>query len=269
MRNRRRNRPWNDPVFPSQSPTIDSDMKILRKLSLLTATVLLGSAGTLADVAEDVKGAARKLADAANYSWTATTEIEGGQWTPAPVKGRAIKGGATVITSERDGSTTTAVLQGTQGVVSTDEGWKTAEELGSAAGGGGGNRGGMRAAALLRNPLPAASVTQLAEKSKDLKAGEEGVISGELSDEGAKEFARMGRGGRPGGQTPPEPRNAKGSVQFWLKEGQVQKVRLKVSATMTVNGEDRDRVRTTTWEIRDVGTTTVEVPAEAKKRLGS
>jgi len=43
----------------------------------------------------------------------------------------------------------------------------------------------------------------------------------------------------------------------------------QVSATMTVNGEDRDMVRTTTWEIRDVGTTTVEVPAEAKKRLGS
>jgi hypothetical protein len=176
-----------------------------------------------------------------------------------------------VITSERDGTTTTAVLQGTNGVASTDEGWKTAEELRSAAGGGGGggNRGGMRAAALLRNPLPAASLTKLVEKSKDLKAGEAGVIAGELSDEGAKEFALMGRGGRPGGQTPPEPKNAKGSVQFWLKEGQVQKIRLKVSATMTVNGEDRDMVRTTTWEIRDVGTTTVEVPAEAKKHLGS
>ena len=250
---------------------IDPIMKTFQKLSLLTAALLLGSASALADVAEDVKSAARKLADAASYSWTATTEIEGGQWTPAPVKGKAIKGGAAVITSERDGTTTTAVLQGTQGVASTDEGWKTAEELRSAAGGGGGggNRGGMRAAALLRNPLPAASATQLAEKSKDLKAGEAGVIAGELSDEGAKEFARMGRGGRPGGPTPPEPKNAKGSVQFWLKEGQVQKIRLKVSATMTVNGEDRDMVRTTTWEIRDVGTTTVEVPAEAKKRLGS
>jgi hypothetical protein len=121
----------------------------------------------------------------------------------------------------------------------------------------------------LRNPLPAASVTQLVEKSKDLKAGEAGVIAGELSDAGAKEFALMGRGGRAGSPTPPEPKNAKGSVQFWLKEGQVQKIRLKVSATMTVNGEDRDMVRTTTWEIRDVGTTTVEIPAEAKKRLGS
>ncbi|MCX6871050.1 MAG: hypothetical protein NTY84_10575 [Verrucomicrobia bacterium] len=245
-------------------------MKPFRTLSLFTATLLLGSASSLADIVEDVKSAASKLADAANYSWTATTEIEGGQWTPAPVKGKAIKGGAAVITSERDGTTTTAVLQGTKGVASTDEGWKTAEELRAAAGGGGGgNRGGMRAGALLRNPLPAASLTKLIEKSKDLKAGEAGVIAGELSDEGAKEFALMGRGGRTGGQTPSEPKNAKGSVQFWLKEGQVQKIRLKVSATMTVNGEDRDMVRTTTWEIRDVGTTTVEVPAEAKKHLGS
>ena len=249
---------------------IDHFMKPFRTLSLLIATLLVGSVSALADVAEDVKSAASKLADAANYSWTATTEIEGGQWTPAPVKGKAIKGGAAVITSERDGTTTTAVLQGTNGVASTDEGWKTAEELRAAAGGGGGgNRGGMRAGALLRNPLPAASLTKLAEKSKDLKAGDAGVIAGVLSDEGAKEFALMGRGGRPGGQTPPEPKNAKGSVQFWLKEGQVQKIRLKVSATMTVNGEDRDMVRTTTWEIRDVGTTTVEVPAEAKKHLGS
>ena len=250
---------------------IDHFMKPFRTLSLLIATLLVGSVSALADVAEDVKSAASKLADAANYSWTATTEIEGGQWTPAPVKGKAIKGGAAVITSERDGTTTTAVLQGTNGVASTDEGWKTAEELRAAAGagGGGGNRGGMRAGALLRNPLPAASLTKLVEKSKDLKAGGAGVIAGVLSDEGAKEFALMGRGGRPGGQTPPEPKNAKGSVQFWLKEGQVQKIRLKVSATMTVNGEDRDMVRTTTWEIRDVGTTTVEVPAEAKKHLGS
>jgi hypothetical protein len=242
-------------------------MKSLQTLSTLVALLSLGSPGLLADAAADVRSATRALAEAPNYSWTATTEIEGGQWTPAPVKGKAVKGGAAVITSERDGTTTTAVLQGTQGVASTDEGWKTAEELRQAAGGGGGNRGGMRAGALLRNPLPAASLAKLAEKSKDLKAGDGGAVSGELSEEGAKEFALLGRGGRPGGQTPPEPKNAKGSVQFWLKDGQVQKARLKVSATLTVNGEDRDMARTTTWEIRDVGTTTVEIPAEAKKHL--
>lgn len=239
---------------------------------LLAATLVMGTAAALADAADDVRSAARKLAEAANYSWTATTEIEGGQWTPAPVKGKAVKGGAAVLTSERDGTTTTAVLQGTQGVVGTDDGWKTAEELRSAAGGGGGgggNRGAMRAGALLRNPLPAASLTKMAEKAKDLKAADGGTVSGELPEETAKEFALMGRGGRPGGQAPAEPRSAKASVQFWLKDGQVLKARLKVSATLTVNGEDRDMVRTTTWEFRDVGTTSVDVPAEAKKRLGS
>jgi hypothetical protein len=248
-------------------------MKTLRSpLSLLTATLLIGATGALADITDDLKSAARKLADAASYSWTATTEIEGGQWTPAPVRGKALKGGTAVLTTERDGSTTTAVLQGTNGVASTDDGWKTAEELRSAAGaggGGGGNRGGMRAGALLRNPLPAASLTRMADKARNLKAEDGGSMSGELTEDAAKEFALRGRGGRPGGQTPPEPRNAKASVRFWLKDGQVAKAQLKVSATMSFNGEDRDMVRTTTWEFRDVGTTTVEVPAEAKKRLGT
>jgi hypothetical protein len=36
---------------------------------------------------------------------------------------------------------------------------------------------------------------------------------------------------------------------------------------MTVNGEDRDVDRTTTIEIKDIGTTKVEVPAEAKSKL--
>ena len=79
----------------------------------------------------------------------------------------------------------------------------------------------------------------------------------------------MGGGGRTDGQNSPEPKNPKGSVQFWLKDGQVQRVSLRISATLGFDGDDRDMVRTTTWEIRDVGTTTVEVPTEAKKRLGS
>jgi hypothetical protein len=36
---------------------------------------------------------------------------------------------------------------------------------------------------------------------------------------------------------------------------------------MTFNGEDRDVNRTTTTEIKDVGTTKVEVPADAKPKL--
>jgi hypothetical protein len=38
---------------------------------------------------------------------------------------------------------------------------------------------------------------------------------------------------------------------------------------MNFNGEDREVSRTTTYEIKDVGTTKVEVPEDAKKKLGA
>jgi hypothetical protein len=36
---------------------------------------------------------------------------------------------------------------------------------------------------------------------------------------------------------------------------------------MTFNGEDRDIDRTTTTEFKDIGTTKIEVPEAAKKKL--
>ncbi len=236
----------------------------MKRIFLFPAVSLLAATVCFADAKDDVKAAAKKLADAANYSWTATTEIEGGQFTPAPINGKAEKGGYAVVTTERDGNTTTAVMKGDKGVVKTDDGWKTAEELrGGGGGGGGGRGGGMRAAGLLRSRPPADEALKLADKVKELKEAN-GVISGDLTDDGAKEFASF-RGGRGGN----EPKNAKGSVKFWIKDGQITKTVLKTSATMSFNGEDRDFARTTTYEIKDVGATKVEVPEDAKKAIGS
>ncbi len=218
----------------------------------------------LADAKEDVKAAAKKVTDAPAYTWTTTTEIEGAQWTPATITGKALKGGPAVITSEREGQVTTAVVHGEKGAVKTDDGWKSAEELRNAGGGGGGGRGG-RGAMLLRTRPPADEAARIADKAKELKAAD-GVVSGDLTEEGAKELATQGRA-RAGGQAI-EARNAKGSVKYWIKDGQLSKMQLKVAATMTVNGEDRDMARTTTYEIKDVGSTTVAVPDDAKKALG-
>jgi hypothetical protein len=233
----------------------------------LLSSLLLSSCALhlcLADAKEDVKAAAKKVADAPGYTWVSTTEIEGGNNTPAPITGKLLKGGAAVLTTERDGNVTTAVLKGEKGVVKTDDGWKTAEELRNAGGGGGGGRGGMRGAQLLRTRIPADEAGRIADKAKELKAAD-GVISGDLTEEGAKELLSFGR--RPGGQAP-EPKNAKASVKYWVKEGSLAKMQLKVSGTMTFNGEDRDIARTTTIELKDVGTTKVEVPEDAKKALG-
>jgi simple sugar transport system substrate-binding protein len=120
---------------------------------------------------------------------------------------------------------------------------------------------------LAKGTLVAIQNAKLADKVKELKASD-GVVSGDLTEEGAKELAAFGRGGRPGGQAP-EPKNAKGSVKYWLKEGQISKVQVKISSTVNIQGEDRNMTRTTTYELKAVGTTKVEVPEEAKKKIGA
>jgi hypothetical protein len=88
------------------------------------------------------------------------------------------------------------------------------------------------------------------------------AYSGDLTEEGATSYVRFGRGGD--GSTVS---NAKGSVKFWLKDGVISKYEYKVKGTVTSNGNDREVDRATTVEIKDVGTTKVDVPAEAKKKL--
>jgi hypothetical protein len=45
------------------------------------------------------------------------------------------------------------------------------------------------------------------------------------------------------------------------------KYQTHVTGTVSFNGTDRDVDRTTTTEIKDVGTTKIEVPDDAKKKL--
>lgn len=235
-------------------------------LALATCTLCL------ADVRQDVQAAAKKVAEAPGYTWTTSTEIEGGNWAGATVTGKSLKGSFALITSERDGNVTTAVLKGDKGVLKTDEGWKTAEDLRGGGGGGGGGGRGNRGAMLLRTRLPVQDAVRMLEapdQVAELKSGDGGVVSGDLTEKGAKELLTFGRGrGGQGGQAP-EPKNAKGSVKFWVKDGQLTKYQVRVSGTLSFNGEDRDMARTTTYEIKDVGTTEVKVPKEATKALGS
>lgn len=237
------------------------------KTILITTLVSALSLTAFADPKEDVKAAAAKLAGAPCYTWTAKTDMgANSQYTPGVITGKADKGGYAVISQERDGNVTMAVMKGDKGVVKTESGWKTAEELRAAAQGGGGG-GGMRAAGLLRTRLPSDDAGKLADKAQGLKLVE-GAITGDLTEAGAKELLSFGRGG--GQNQPPEAKNAKGTVKYWLKDGQIAKMEVKVAGTITTrNGEDRDMARTTTYEIKDIGTTKVEAPAEAKAKLGS
>ena len=111
--------------------------------------------------------------------------------------------------------------------------------------------------------LPDAQAADLAGKSKDLKNAD-GAITGTLTEAAAKELLTFG--GRGGGDGP-SISNPKGSVKFWLSDGQLTKYEFRVQGSVSFNGNDREVDRTTTVEIKDIGSTKVTVPEEAKKKL--
>jgi hypothetical protein len=240
----------------------------MKKNILLGTIALLAGSLIAADSSpkEDVIAAAKKLADKSNYSWKATMDLgPNSQFTPGPTEGKAEKDGFTWLSVTFNDNTSEGVMKGTKVVVKTDEGWKTAEEAGGGGGGGGFNAGGFMARRMQNMKAPAAEIEDLVSKAQEIKKDGD-VFSGDLTEDGAKALLSAGFGRR-GGQTPPPATDAKGSVKFWVKDGILTKYESKVSGKREFNGEVRDIVRTTTVEIKDVGTTKLDVPEEAKKKL--
>ncbi len=78
------------------------------------------------------------------------------------------------------------------------------------------------------------------------------AISGDLTEDGAKKLLSF-RGRR--GGAGPTITNPKGSVKFWIKDGQLVKYQYHVEGTVSFNVNDREVNRTTTVEIKDVNAT--------------
>ena len=241
----------------------------MKKILLPILGVLCALPLIAAEPKDDVKAAVKSLADKPNYTWTSTVKSPGAQFNAGPTTGKTEKGGYTLLSQVNNDQTTEAAMKGTNGVVKTDEGWKSLAELPAPQRGGaaGGNRGAMAGRGQLNTKAPTDSLTNLLEKVKELKKGEGDLISGDLTEEGAKAMLAF-RGQRPGGNNQgPAISDAKGSLKVWLKAGVVAKYELAVSGKMSFNGNDRDIDRTTTVEIKDVDKTKVEVPDDAKKKL--
>jgi hypothetical protein len=225
----------------------------------LVAGSLLAADSTPKD---DVKAAAKKLAEKDNYSWKTTVTVPSdAPFHPGPTEGKTEKGGFTWLSMSMGDNTTEAVLKGGKGALKTDGGWKSLSEAAAGGGEGGFDPTQFLARMLQSYKAPTAEAGELADKVKDLKLAD-GVYAGDLTEEGAKQFLTFRRGGGAGG---PEVSNAKGSARFWIKEGVLTKYEYKVKGTVSFNGNDMDVDRTTTVEIKDVGATKVTVPDEAAK----
>jgi len=230
---------------------------ILIALSVLVSNYLLAADAT---PEEDVASAAKKLAEQKNYSWKSTVEF--GNFASG-TDGKVIKDGPVALSMTFGDNTTEAFLKGDKGAVKTpDEDWQSLEELAAAAGTEPGPRQFL--VRRLKNfKAPSDEAVQVIGKTKEIKQ-EGDAFTAELTEQGAKDLLSFG--GRRGGNAP-EPKKAKGSVKFWIKGGMLSKFQTKVQGTVNFNGDDRDIDRTNTVEINDPGTTKIEIPEAAQKKM--
>lgn len=211
------------------------------------------------DARSTVKAAAAALAAKANYSWTATTKMEGGSqnFRLGPTEGKTEKGGWSQTVATFNDNKIETVIKGNNGAMKRDDEWQTAEDLEAD------ERGAWMARRLKTFKVPAAEAEELAGQVKEFQKGDGGVYSGELTEEGVK--ALLTRFGRRGGDGPT---GAKGTAKFWIKDGVLSKFEYHAQGTFKRDdGEERKVDRTTTTEIKEVGTTTLSIPAEVKKKL--
>jgi len=236
--------------------------------TILSGLVLL-LAGSLMAVdsnpRDDVKTAAARLGEATNYTWRTTVEVSAdSQFKPGPTDGKTEKGGYTTLSFSFGDNTTEAVIRGTNGAIRTDDGWKSLAEADRDAGGGGFNPTMFTARRVQNFQVPAVEAASLAGDAVELKQ-ETNAISGNLTEAGAKKLLSFRR--RNAGSEGPTITNPKGSVSFWIEDGRLVKYQYHVQGTVSFNGNDREVDRTTTVQIKDVGSTKIEVPGEAKEKM--
>jgi hypothetical protein len=234
---------------------------------------------------DDVSAAIAKLAAADNYSWkTTTTNIpapgadangggmrRGGRGFGAgPTEGKAQKDGLMYVSMPGRGGVTEGYVKGTKGAIKAgdDGSWTSIAEATADDGGGGFNIAAMTARRVQGTKSPADAAKDLLSKTKSVaKTGD--FYTAELTEDGAKSLVTGGFGGFRGGGDGqgPDITGAKGSVKFWVKDGMLSKYETDVQGSIDFGGNTRDMHPVTTIEVKEVGTTKIEVPADAKKNL--
>lgn len=231
-------------------------------LALLTAPILMAAASPK----DDVLNASKKLAGEGNYTWKVTiNNANGGGFTMGPNEGKTEKGGLTWYSMTFGDNTTEIVMKGTNAAINTpDNGWQTRAELAANNDQPGPGRFLVRMVDNFQTPPE--QVEDLVSKTKEIKQSD-GAYVGDLTESGAKALLTFRRG-RNGGNGP-DVSNPKGSVKFWLKDGMLTKYEFHLQGSLSFNGNDFDVDRTSTVEIKDVGSTKVTIPPEAQKKLSS
>jgi hypothetical protein len=228
-------------------------------LSLLTAGQLLAAETNSTDL---VSNAVSQLKNQPNYSWTTTLAMPGMPFTPEPLHGKAGAEGTALVTQSFNDNLMQVAFKGDKIAVLTDNQWQAVTT--NQAPGDMGNFPMMMAHWLAGSGTAATEAATLLGRVKELKAGEDGRWSGDLTDKGVAGLLAFGP--RPGGDA--GVKDGKGTAKFWLKNGAL--VKFESHAEGRVPGPDQneqDMNVTRTVEISDPGKTQVDIPEAARKIL--
>jgi hypothetical protein len=239
---------------------MNTRVKFMKSALFVVAVLSAGSVLAADPSASDlVQDAIAKLKTATNYSWTMTLKMPGAPFEPGPLKGRTEKDGYAVISQTMGDNTLDAVFKGDKVALKIDGEWRVPDKSDGMS--------MMMAGWITRYGTAADEAESTRKKARELKAGETGAFSADLTDQGAKEALTFGP--RQDGNAPPPPKNAKGSVKFWVKDGMLSKFEshLQGKVTFGPDQEEQDFDVTRTLEIKDIGSTKLDAPAEALKKL--
>jgi hypothetical protein len=235
--------------------------------AIALSIVLASSVAARAADKDDALAAIKKLADAPNYSWS--TELQGGFGNQQPVEYKTEKDGYTAfIAASQQGDPTDIVMKGAQSVAKMADGWKSAAELQKAVDDAGGFSPELMVLFRMTNfDAPATQCKALLEKAANIKKTND-VFTADLAETSAKELATFKM---PASMTANFPamtvKDAKGTLKLWVKDGTLNKMEIHLTGARTFNDQDMPVDETTTVTIKDVGTTKLTVPDDAKKKL--
>jgi hypothetical protein len=233
-------------------------MKVLFSAALLALPLFTAQA----DPRSDVTAAAQKLASESSYSWNTTVVVPTQtRYRPGPSEGKIQKDGLTYLKVTMRNNAYQMMMRGTNIIVDDpdpDGGWQTLADFTANDDQGPGRFLGM----MMHNfKTPADQALNTLSDVTDLQETN-GAYAGALTEDGAKKMLAFRRGGNANTVT-----NSSGTASFWISNGELSKFEVHVKGTVTFNDNDVQVDRDMTVEIKDVGTTTITVPSDAKKLL--
>lgn len=233
-------------------------------LPVLLALALPSIGARAADPAAQVASAAEKLAAAESYAWKTLTQTGQSGSRAGQFEGSATKAGLIHLSSISADPGAEAYLMNGKGALKREGLWQT---LGEAAQSTNTQAGAGRwvGRMLQSYKAPAAEAAELAAKSTSLRRDND-AIAGILSGDAVR--AIISRWGVRVGDAEMQISDARGLIKFWVRDGLLTKYEYRVYAVLGLEGSRRTVDRTITVELDQIGTAKVDLPEEARQKLG-